>query len=87
MRVAQRWEKVTKRRKGQKRKGKKLELSKGLRRLLPRPFGSIVQLPEEERERDTAAIERAVAKKFKQLRGRMGNLISERHGLASECVP
>jgi hypothetical protein len=51
--------------KARKRKGKKPSFKKALRAVARFIWRHLVQLPEEERERSIAAIERAVAKKFK----------------------
>jgi len=51
--------------KARKRKGKKLSFKKALKAVARFIWKHLVQLPEEERERGIAAIERAVTKKFK----------------------
>jgi len=59
---------VTKRTRGPKRKSKKPGLKRAGRLLVKTIWKYLVQIPEEEREKDIAAIERILARKFKQLR-------------------
>jgi hypothetical protein len=65
---------VTKKRsqalKGRKKRSKKLSFKKAAQALAKTMWKHLVQLPEEEREKDIAAIERALTKKLKQLSGR-----------------
>jgi hypothetical protein len=50
-------------------KKKKLTLKRALRAAARMIYKHLVKLPEEERERNIAALERAVAKKFKREKG------------------
>jgi len=52
------------------RKKKKLSLKRAAQLLAKTIYKHLVKLPEEERERDIAAFERAVAKKLKKLRAK-----------------
>lgn len=51
-----------------KKKKKKLSLKKVAQTIAKSIYKHLVELPEQERERDIAMLERAVAKKFKKLR-------------------
>lgn len=53
---------------GRKKKSKSPILKKAARKIFKTIVKHLVQLPEEEREKDIAAFERAVVKKFKRLR-------------------
>ena len=53
---------------GRKKKSKSPILKKAARKIFKNIVKHLVQLPEEEREKDIAAFERAVVKKFKRLR-------------------
>ena len=53
--------------KRKKREAKKPSLKRAAQKLAKTIWKHLVELPEEERERDIAAIERAVKRKFKQL--------------------
>lgn len=60
-------------RKGKKKgKKKKVSLKKAMKAVAKIIYENLVKLPEEERERDIAAMERAVAKRVKRLRGKRG---------------
>ena len=59
---------MTKKTRGAKRKSKKPGLKRAGRFLVKTIWKYLVQLPEEEREKDIAAIERILARKFRQLR-------------------
>ena len=61
---------VLKARNRKKKSKKKLSLKKGAKAMAKLIYKHLIKLPEEERERDIAAIERAVAKKLKRLKGR-----------------
>ena len=61
---------VLKARKRKKKSRKKLSLKKGAAAMAKLIYKHLIKLPEEERERDIAAIERAVAKKLKRLKGK-----------------
>lgn len=50
-----------------KKKRKKFSLKRTAETIARRIYKQLVELPEEERERDIAMFERAVAKKFKKL--------------------
>jgi hypothetical protein len=54
--------------KARKKKRKKLSLKKAAETISKLIWKYLVKLPEEERERDIAAFERAVWKKFKRLK-------------------
>jgi hypothetical protein len=56
--------------KARKTKRKKLSLKKAAEAISKLVWEHLVKLPEEERERDIAAFEQAVSKKFKRLRGK-----------------
>jgi hypothetical protein len=56
--------------KARKKKRKKLSLKKVAESIAKLVWKHLVELPEEERERDIAAFERVVAKKLKRLRGK-----------------
>ena len=56
--------------KGRKKRTKKLSFKRAAQVFAKTIWKHLVQLPEEERERDLAAIERAVTRKLKQLSGR-----------------
>jgi len=53
--------------KARKKKRKKLSLKSGAKAIAKMIYKHLVKLPEEERERDIAAIERAVSKRLKRL--------------------
>jgi 5-formyltetrahydrofolate cyclo-ligase len=61
---------VLKARKKKKKNRKKLSLKKGAKAMAKLIYKHLIKLPEEERERDIAAIERAVARKLKRLKGK-----------------
>jgi len=61
---------VLKARNRKKKSKKKLSLKKGAKAMAKLIYKHLIKLPEEERERDIAAIERAVAKKLKRLKRR-----------------
>jgi hypothetical protein len=54
--------------KARRKKRKKLSLKKAAEAISKLVWKHLVKLPEEERERDIAAFERAVSKKFKRLK-------------------
>jgi hypothetical protein len=54
--------------KARRKKRKKLSLKKAAEAISKLVWKYLVKLPEEERERDIAAFERAVSKKFKRLK-------------------
>ena len=61
---------VLKAHKRKKKSRKKLSLKKSAKAMAKLIYKHLIKLPEEEREKDIAAIERAVAKKLKRLKGK-----------------
>lgn len=60
------------RKRKEKGKKKKVSLRKAVKAVAKIIYENLVKLPEEERERNIAAMERAVAKRLKKLRGKRG---------------
>jgi hypothetical protein len=58
------------RKKKRKKKQSKLSLKKAVKAMAKSIYVHLVKLPEEERERDIAAFERAVSKKLRRLRAK-----------------
>jgi hypothetical protein len=58
------------RKKKRKKKQSKLTLKKAVKAMAKSIYVHLVKLPEEERERDIAAFERAVSKKLRRLRAK-----------------
>jgi len=58
------------RKKKQKKKQSKLTLKRAVKAIAKGIYVHLVKLPEEEREKDIAAFERAVSKKLKRMRAK-----------------
>jgi len=66
-------------RKKQQQRKRKLSLKKAVRSIAKSILKHLVELPEEERERNIAAFERAVAKKFKRQKRKKRKRLSNNH--------
>lgn len=56
------------RKKGKKKKGRKLTLKRAAKTIAKSIYEHLIRLPEEERERDIVAFERAISKKLQRMR-------------------